>query len=111
MFEQRLSYRVPLDIYLNKFIRGVPYMSRSRDISRDGIFLNQLLEPVNEGERIGVQFQLPGTNEVIYAEGHIVRERQKAGRVGHGIRFTLITDYHRRLIDRFIRRSANAAAA
>ena len=103
--EKRISRRVPLDVYLNKFIKGVPFMARANNISPDGIFLTQLIEPLADDARIGVQFQLPGSKEVIYAEGEIVREAHRGRADGNGVRFTLITDYHRRLIERFVTRA------
>ena len=108
MPDKRTSRRVPLDVYLNKFIKGVPFMARAKDISPEGIYLTQLLEPDAADARVGVQFQLPGTREVIYAEGEIVRDGLRGRAAGNGIRFTLITDYHRRLIRRYIARHAHA---
>jgi len=107
MTEKRTNRRVPLDVYLNKFIKGVPFMARAKDISPTGIYLTQLLEPDAGDARIGVQFQLPGTKEVIYAEGEIVRDAERGINHGNGIRFTLITDYHRRLIERYVTRHAS----
>jgi len=108
MNEQRQNPRAPLDIYLNKFVSGVPYMVRASDISREGIWLTQLIEPDAGSERIGLQFQLPGTREVIYAEGQIVREGARNAAVGQGVLFTLLTDHHRRLIERYVARFAHA---
>ena len=109
MTEKRTNRRVPLDVYLNKFIKGVPFMARARDISPDGIYLTRLLEPEAAESRIGVQFQLPGTKEVIYAEGEVVLDTRRGRATGNGIRFTLITDYHRRLIERYVTRHAARA--
>ncbi|MGC4113377.1 MAG: PilZ domain-containing protein [Myxococcales bacterium] len=105
MTEKRISRRVPLDVYLNKFINGVPFMARAKDISPEGIYLAQLLEPEAGEARVGVQFQLPGSKEVIYAEGEIVRDARRGKVSGNGVRFTLITDYHRRLIERYVARA------
>jgi len=106
MTDKRKTRRVPLDVYLNKFIRGVPFMARARDISPEGISLTQLIEPQAGDARVGIQLQLPGTSEVIYAEGEIVRDWNHPRGGGHGIRFTLLTGYHRRLIERFVTRHA-----
>lgn len=102
MSDNRQSRRAPLDVYLNKFINGAPFMVRARDISPEGIYLTQLIEPQGDDDRVGVQFQLPGLKEVIYAEGRIVRKGNLNSSQGHGIRFTLLTDHHRRLIERYI---------
>ena len=53
---------------------------------------------------MGLQFQLPGSEEIIYAEGEIVREwaSQQSNVEGSGIRFTLLSERHRRLIGEYV---------
>lgn len=105
MREQRKSKRAPIDIYLNKYMGGVPYMNRASDISEEGLSLSQLIEPSHHGRRVGLQFQLPGSEEVIYAEGEVVREWAELDAARHeraGVRFTLLTERHRRMIDAYV---------
>jgi c-di-GMP-binding flagellar brake protein YcgR len=104
---KRKNDRVSLDIYLNKYVAGVPYMARASDISREGVGLARLIEPQLAGRRVGLQFQLPGSEEVIYAEGEVVREWADLdqNQEGSGVRFTLLTERHRRLIDQFVARN------
>lgn len=109
MSNQRKTNRVPLDVYLNKYVAGVPYMARAADISREGVGLSHLIEPELSGKRVGLQFQLPGSEEVIYAEGEIVREWIESKEEGSGIKFTLLTERHRRLIDSYVDRHAPTA--
>jgi hypothetical protein len=107
MSDKRKSARVPLDIYLNKYMGGVPYMARTADISPDGVSLARLLEPEREARRVGLQFQLPGSEEIIYAEGEVVREWVQASPRRHarsGVRFTLLTERHRQMIDDYVER-------
>jgi hypothetical protein len=109
MSDKRKNARVPLDIYLNKYMGGVPYMARAADISQEGVSLARLLEPEHDTRRVGLQFQLPGSEEVIYAEGEVVREWVEANPRHHersGVRFTLLTERHRRMIDDYVTRSA-----
>ena len=110
MTEKRSQQRVALDIYLNKYVAGVPYMARASDISREGVGLAHLIEPEMAGRRVGLQFQLPGSEEVIYAEGEVVREwaDQYAQEEGSGVRFTQLTERHRRLIEQFVSRGVPA---
>jgi hypothetical protein len=109
MSEKRKIGRVPLDIYLNKYVAGVPYMARTSDISQEGLNLAHLIEPQIAGKRVGLQFQLPGSEEVIYAEGEVVREwiDSSAREEGSGIRFTLLTERHRKMIDQYVARYAD----
>src|SRR5262245_2447007 len=103
MSDKRRSTRAPLDIYLNKYVGGVPYLARTADISPEGLRLARLIEPEHRGRRVGLQFQLPGSEEIIYAEGEVVRDWMQGPRAeGHSIRFTLLTERHRRMIQTYI---------
>lgn len=103
MSNQRKKSRAPLNVLLNKYVGGVPYMTRTADISADGLSLARLIEPEHHRKRVGLQFQLPGSEEVIYAEGEVVREwLGDAKDDGAGVRFTLITERHRKLIDAYV---------
>jgi hypothetical protein len=55
---------------------------------------------------VGLQFQLPGSEEVIYAEGEIVREWAdlEQSDEGSGVKFTLLTERHRKLIEQYVSR-------
>ena len=103
MAEKRKRARAPLDVYLNKYMSGVPYMARGKDISRDGLQLAHLIEPSSGVKRVGLQFQLPGCEEVIYAEGEVVREWVGSNASdGSGVRFTLLTERHQKLIEQYV---------
>ena len=112
MAEQRRTGRAQIDILLNKYVGGVPYTARARDISPGGVRLARLLEPEHAGRRVGLQFQLHGSSEVIYAEGEVVREWVEAENAqADGVRFTLLTERHRQLIRRFVEDAEDAAEA
>lgn len=103
MSNKRKKTRAELDVYLNKYVQGVPYMARASDISSDGLSLANLIEPSHAGKRVGLQFQLPGSEEVIYAEGEVVREWVGTNhKEGAGVRFTLMTERHRKLVDAYV---------
>ncbi|MCP3166480.1 MULTISPECIES: PilZ domain-containing protein [Myxococcus] len=108
MSDKRKAKRAPLDIYLNKYMGGVPYMSRAADISPEGVSLARLIEPQHEAKRVGLQFQLPGSEEIIYAEGEVVREwvELSTAKKGErsGVKFTLLTERHRKMIDAYVDR-------
>lgn len=107
MSDKRKNARVPLDIYVNKYMEGVPYLSHAADISQEGVSLSRLIEPEQDARRVGLQFQLPGSEEVIYAEGEVVREWVEASprrNERSGVRFTLLTERHRQMIDAYVAR-------
>jgi hypothetical protein len=109
MSDKRKKSRARLDVYLNKYVQGVPYMAQAEDISSEGLSLKNLIEPHHPGKRVGLQFQLPGSEEVIYAEGEVVREWVGSNhKEGAGVRFTLMTDRHRKMVDAYVKDSATA---
>jgi len=66
--------RVGTDLLVNRFLNGHPYMCRMTDISRTGARLVPLLEPkASAGPKfMGLQFQLPGQEEILTASGEMV---------------------------------------
>lgn len=100
----RMNRRVPLDMYINKMIDGVPYLARTRDISREGVFVHQLLEPrAPEDVHIAVEFMLPGCDEVIWAEAEVIHG---ADGEGQGLRFRDLTPRQSRIIEDFVSNSS-----
>jgi hypothetical protein len=109
MIERRRRPRALLDVYLNKYVGGVPYLARTKDISAEGVSLAHLIEPRHSRKRVGLQFQLPGSEEVIYCEGEIVRQwGSEMVSERSGIRFTLMTERHRRMIEGYVARQQQA---
>ncbi len=114
----RKNPRVELDVFLNKYIEGVPYLCRTTDISEEGMYLGSLIEPhqpqltggIDEpgATVVGLQFQLPGTEEVIYAEGEVMRYEERKRTSGFGVRFTHLAPRHRHLIGQYVRQGLAA---
>lgn len=96
----RAHKRVPLDLYVNKLVDGVPFLARTRNISAGGVFVDRLLEPRTEGApHIALEFVLPGSDEVIWAEAEVAHD--VPGR-GVGLRFTRIDPGQAELIAGYI---------
>jgi hypothetical protein len=72
--DRRYHSRMKLDLLVNRFLNGHPYMCRMTDISRTGARLVPILEPeLPHGPRfVGLQFQLPGRDEILTASGEMV---------------------------------------
>jgi PilZ domain len=72
--DRRTFARVGTDLYVNRFLNGHPYMCRMTDISRTGARLVPLLEPdTSRSPRfMGLQFQLPGQDEILTASGEMM---------------------------------------
>ncbi len=84
--DRRSGKRVTVDLFMNRFVDGQPYLCRMLDISRTGARLVPILEPDSKrGPRyMGLQFQLPDRDDVITASGEAIRRGGKTV----GIRFT-----------------------
>src|SRR5262245_31017785 len=88
--DRRYHTRIKLDLLVNRFLNGHPYMCRMTDISRTGARLVPILEPaLRETPRfVGLQFQLPGQGEILTASGEMVSGCDDQGRRAVGVRFT-----------------------
>lgn len=111
MAEQRKTERAPIDMYLNKIIDEARHLARATDISTEGIWVSKILEPETGARSVGLEFQLPGSDEVINAAGEILREEsRREGRVdGTAIRFTHMAHRYRRMIEVYVSRVAGNA--
>lgn len=100
----RTDRRVPLDVYVNKLIDGVPHLARTRNISRSGLFLHRLLEPeAPDGARINVELTLPGLeDEVLWLDAVVVRDARR----GAALRFVDVAPRDRALIEYYLARAA-----
>lgn len=84
--DRRYNKRVKVDMFINRFLNGQPYMCRMVDISRTGIRIAPMIEPDGSlaPSYMGLQFQLPDRNDVLTASGVTIRRDDKTV----GIRFT-----------------------
>jgi len=100
----RQSKRLPVDLFVNKFIGDEPFACRTKDLSTEGIYLHKLIEPehFNDDDLVGIEFALPGQEEVIWASGQVVREKLTSGEEGVAIKFVSMADRHKRMLVDFI---------
>lgn len=102
--DRRNDDRRPVDVLINRFLNGYPYMCRATDISRSGMRIVPMLEPTEAPKFMGLQFQLPGMDDVITASGEAVFVAGERAAVG--IRFTKLPTQSAALIDRFLSQAA-----
>ena len=84
--DRRYNKRVKVDMLINRFVNGQPYLCRMVDISRTGIRLAPMIEP-DGGQSpsyMGLQFQLSDRNDVLTASGMAITRDDKTV----GVRFT-----------------------
>jgi hypothetical protein len=92
---------MPLNILLNKYIDGEPHVCRAVNVSRGGMLLYKVFEPDLNSSEVSVEFQLPGSQRVLRADGVALAEHRWAR--AHGVRFTRMDSEDRALLDRYLR--------
>ena len=97
---RRTSERAKVDILVNRFIDGHPYMCRVTDISARGLRLVPLLEPRGEHRFMGLQLQLPGTSTVVTASAEAMNGL--GAQDGTGVRFTHLAPESEHAIRQFL---------
>jgi hypothetical protein len=98
--DRRSQRRAPLDVLANRFLDGYPYLCRATDISTRGIRLRRFNEPSANSRYVGLQFQLPGSEEILTASGEVVSSDEGSQAVG--IRFTHLSPKTRAAIERYL---------
>jgi hypothetical protein len=102
--DRRRHRRAPLDVFANRFQHGYPYLCRVTDISRKGMRLYTFNEPQLPAANLsGLQFQLPGSSDVITASAEVVFENEASGVVG--IRFLHLSKSADAAIDGYLGRT------
>ena len=97
---ERRQRRTPIDILLNKYIDGEPHVCRAVNVSAGGMLLYKVFEPdLGHGE-VSLEFQLPGSNRVLRADGVTLAEHRWAR--AHGVRFTRMAEEDRALIAQYL---------
>jgi len=101
---RRNDKRLRLQVYLNQYIKDRPYRALAVDISESGLAIQKLTEPVvPHAPIIGLELELPGTSELIWAAAE--PRFDAVGRDFHvsGLRFRAMARKHERLLRDYVR--------
>ena len=100
--DRRGQRRATVDLFVNRFLNGHPYLCRMTDISRSGVRIIPIIEPrlSPAPSHMGLQFQLPGRDEIVTASGIAV---PGVGGRAVGIRFTNLSADSASVIDAFMK--------
>lgn len=103
--DRRVGFRVPVEMFLNQYITDQPYRAMVGNLSESGVFLNRIRATnkalVEEERTIGLEFELPGTGETIWARGEICYQGANNYFYTDGVRFTGMPRIHARLLRDF----------
>ena len=100
---RRSSHRVPLQLFLNEYVKDKAHRCMAVNLSPSGIYLNRLVAPFQRENRVvGLEFELPATSETIWARGEIRYDKLDPYFHGTGVEFTGMARAHHRLIRDYV---------
>jgi hypothetical protein len=73
MSDRRRTSRLSVDLFVNKYIRGYPYLCRTVDLSPGGLLAETFTEPDTDLESFALEFRIPGMDRSIWAWARSVR--------------------------------------
>lgn len=97
--DRRLGTRIPLQILMNEYMNERAHRALTVNISESGVYLNKVIGRVARRSRVvGLEFELPGTGDLIWARGEVCYDTLDDCFHGQGIRFTAMPKAYARII-------------
>jgi hypothetical protein len=101
---RRADKRLRLQLYLNEYVKDREYRALATDISESGLSIQKLTEPVvPHASVVGLELELPGTNELIWAAAEPRFDAVSADFHVSGLRFRGMAGKHQRLLRDYVR--------
>lgn len=102
--DRRSNRRVSVDMFFNQYIHDEPFRSLAVNVSEHGLAAQRLVERrwTRNARIVAVEFELPGTGEVIWAKGETQFEAIDRDFHRAGIRFVAMARRHERLVREFV---------
>jgi hypothetical protein len=102
--DRREDLRIGVEMFLNQYVKDHPYRAQAINVSSAGIYLQKLADPLaRRSKEVGLEFELPGTNEVIWARAESRFEWVADDFHLTGLRFTAMARKHERLVHDYVR--------
>ncbi len=97
---RRFGVRIPLEMILTQYVNDKPFRALTTNVSESGVYLNLIKEApfCRDTKTVALEFQLPGTDEVIWARGEICYDHIDRYFHGTGIKFTAMPKRYARMI-------------
>ena len=103
--DRRFDDRLPIETLLSAYVMDRPTRGLAVDISERGLFLHTLVQdPKPPLTPMGLEFELPGMGETIWAAGETCRDSLDDYFYGMGVRFTAMASLHQRMLYAYCRR-------
>lgn len=102
--DRREDPRIRLEMFLNEYVKERPYRALAVNVSSTGLYLQRLADPMaRRSSSVGLEFELPGTGEVIWARAESRFDWVADDFHLTGFRFTAMARKHERLVHDFVR--------
>ncbi len=106
--ERRRDPRIRLEMFLNQYIEDNPTRSLAANVSHTGLYLQKLADtrtppsPPPRPTVVGLEFELPGTGEIIWASAESRFDVASDYFHFSGLRFVGMARKHERLLRDFV---------
>ncbi|MDB4957213.1 MAG: type pilus assembly PilZ [Myxococcales bacterium] len=102
MHERRLGFRIPFETMVTSYVHDRPIRGLAWNLSDSGINMSaiSMLAPP-PGLVVGLEIDLPGTNESIWASGRICYRKDDRMASGLGVRFVAMAKSQARTVRDF----------
>ena len=102
MHERRLGYRIPFETMVTSYVHDRPVRALASNLSDSGINMSaiSMLAPP-PGLVVGLEIDLPGMDESIWASGRICYRKDDRMASGLGVRFLAMARSQARIVRDF----------
>ena len=109
MHERRLGYRIPFETMVTSYVHDRPVRALASNLSDSGLNMSaiSMLAPP-PGLVVGLEIDLPGTTESIWASGRICYRKDDQLASGLGVRFLAMARSQARMVRDFCIESRRA---
>lgn len=102
MHERRLGYRIPFESMVTSYVHDRPIRGLSTNLSDTGLQMSAIsMVAPPPGLVVGLEIDLPGTGDSIWASGRICYRKDDHLASGLGVRFVAMAKSQARMIRDF----------
>jgi hypothetical protein len=102
LHERRLGYRIPFESMVTSYVHDRPIRGLAQNISDTGIQLSAIsMVAPPPGAVVGLEIDLPGTTDSIWAAGRVCYRKDDRLASGLGVRFVAMATSQARMIRDF----------
>jgi hypothetical protein len=100
--DRRLGYRIPFEAMVTSYVRDRPVRALATNLSDSGINMSaiSMLAPP-PGLVVGLEIELPGMDDSIWASGRICYRNDESLASGLGVRFVAMAKQHAHIVRDF----------